>query len=70
VAFVKGTDLITTQLGSMKLGLLHELDSAPLPFANDPLTLYLAWHRRDDNDPAHCWLRQQIIETIGALGIG
>jgi DNA-binding transcriptional LysR family regulator len=69
VAFVKGTDLITTQLGLMKLGLLHELDSAPLPFANDPLALYLAWHRRDDDDPAHCWLRQQIIETIAAPGI-
>jgi len=68
-AFIKGTNLITTQLGMMKLGLLHELDSAPLPFASDPLTLYLAWHRRDNDDPAHAWLRQKIIGTVGALEI-
>lgn len=65
--FVKGTDLITTQLGFMKLGLLHELDSAPLPLKTDPLTLYLVWHQRDHDDPAHRWLRRQIKATVDSI---
>jgi hypothetical protein len=34
---IKGTDRITTQLAVMKLGLLKELDSTPLPFRTDTL---------------------------------
>ena len=66
-AFVKGTDLITTQLGLMKLGLLHELNVAPLPLKTDPLKLYLVWHRRDNDDPAHRWVRRQITATVDAI---
>ena len=32
---LKGTDRITTQISAMKLGLLRELDSAPLPIKTD-----------------------------------
>ena len=64
---IKGTDHITTQLDVMKLGLLKELDSAPLPLKTEPLSLYLAWHRRDNGDPAHQWLRQRIIGTVNSL---
>jgi DNA-binding transcriptional LysR family regulator len=63
-AFIKGTELITTQLGLMKRGLLHELDCAPLPLKTDSLILYLVWHRRYEDDPAHRWLRQQIKSII------
>ena len=69
-ALVKGTDLITTQLGLMKQGLLHELDSTPLPVNTDPLTLYLAWHQRDHDDPAHGWFRKRIIETASSMFTG
>ena len=64
---IKGTDRITTQLGAMKLGLLKELDSAPLPFRMETLNLYLMWHRRENDDPAHQWLRQKIIETVNSI---
>ena len=66
-SMIKGTDHITTQLDVMKLGLLKELDSAPLPLKTEPLSLYLAWHRRDNDDPAHQWLRQRIIATVNSL---
>jgi len=66
-AFIKGTDLITTQLSIMDRGLLKDLDSAPLPKETDPLSLYLVWHQRDHNDPAHQWLRQRIIETVNSI---
>lgn len=66
-AMIKGSDRITTQIGAMKLGLLKELDSAPLPFKTDTISLYLMWHRRENTDPAHQWLRQRIIETVESV---
>jgi DNA-binding transcriptional LysR family regulator len=64
---IKGTDRITTQIGAMKLGLLQDLDSAPLPFKTNALNLFLIWHRREDADPAHQWLRQKIIGTVNSI---
>mgnify|MGYP001813445123 FL=1 len=66
-AMIKGSNRITTQIGAMKLGLLSTLDAAPLPFETESLDLYLMWHRREDTDPAHRWLRQKIIEFTHAI---
>jgi len=62
--FIKGTNLITTQLEIMSLGVLKKLDFVPLPKNTKTLNLFMAWHKSDDEDPAHLWLRQQIIETV------
>ncbi len=56
-AFMKGTKFITAKLSGLRLGPLRELDVAKVPFKSDPLALYMIWHRRDDDDPAHQWLR-------------
>ena len=64
---IKGTDRITTQLAVMKLGLLKDLDSAPLPLKTDTLNLFLIWHRRENDDPAHQWFRQRIIGTVNSI---
>ena len=66
-AMIKGTDRITTQIGVMKLGLLKELESAPLPFKTDPLDLFLIWHRREHEDPAHRWFREKIVEATKSI---
>jgi len=65
--FIKGTDLITTQLELMKRGQLKELDSAPLPVKTQPLSIYMVWHQRDDKAPEHQWLRQKIRETANLI---
>ena len=62
--FIKGSDLITTQIELFKRASLKELDSAPLPIKTQPLSLYMAWHERDDKTPSHQWLRQKIRETV------
>ena len=67
VPMIKGTDRITTQFSAMKLGLLKELDTAPLPFETNTLNLFLVWHRRENDDPAHKWLRRKIIETAHSV---
>jgi DNA-binding transcriptional LysR family regulator len=64
---IQGTDRITTQIGAMKFGLLKDLGSASLPFKSKPLDLFLAWHRREHEDPAHRWFRQRIIETAKSV---
>jgi DNA-binding transcriptional LysR family regulator len=66
-SFIKDSDLITTQIEVMSLGLLKDLDFAPLPLKTDPLILYLVWHQRDQDDPAHQWFRQRIIETVNSI---
>lgn len=67
VPMIRGTDRITTQLAAMKLGLLQELDVAPLPFKTNALDLFLIWHRREHDDPAHRWLRQRIVATAKSI---
>jgi len=64
---IKGTDRITSQLAVMELGLLKDLDWAPLPFKTGTLDLFLVWHCRDNDDPAHQWFRQRIIGTVNSL---
>jgi DNA-binding transcriptional LysR family regulator len=58
--FIKGTQLIAIELDLMKLETLKSLDVAPLPFESNTVTIYMVWHERSINDPAHIWLRQRI----------
>ncbi|MEX0365107.1 MAG: LysR family transcriptional regulator [Ruegeria sp.] len=64
-SFVKGGDLISTDTALMRQGPLASLDCAPLPFACDPVSIYMVWHERSTGDPAHRWLRDR-IERIAA----
>jgi DNA-binding transcriptional LysR family regulator len=41
---------------------------APLPFATEPATIFMVWHERANNDPAHKWLRNQVKEIGTRLG--
>jgi DNA-binding transcriptional LysR family regulator len=66
-SFVKNSDLITVQLEVMRLGLLKGLDVAPLPLKTDPLGLFLTWHKRHEDDPAHKWLRHEIVKTTNSM---
>ena len=66
-AFIKGTEMIATSLSLMSQGLLKNLDSAPLPLKTKPVNVYLVWHQRDHDDPAHSWLRQRITGTVNSI---
>lgn len=65
--FVKGSDMIATELNYMSLGPLKELDRAPLPFHCNSVPVFLVWHRRDSTDPAHQWIRNEIQEASRSL---
>lgn len=57
---IQGTKMLATEMNFMKLCTLSALDMAPLPFESDPVALYMTWHHRSTNDPAHIWLRERI----------
>ncbi|CAD0185939.1 Nodulation protein D 2 [Ruegeria sp. THAF57] len=66
-SFVKGSDLISTDTALMRHGPLAALDCAPLPFHCEPVSIYMVWHQRFANDPAHRWLRGRIERIAGTL---
>src|SRR4029077_11470081 len=43
-----------------------------LPFATEPLHEILLWHKRNESDPAHAWLRNLIVRLTddGATDAG
>lgn len=61
-SFVEGSDFVATEMNLMKLSVLSALEMAPLPKPSNPVTIYLSWHQRSTNDPAHAWLREKITE--------
>lgn len=65
--FVRGTSMLATELEFMHLASLKELDMAPLPFFAETLNIYMVWHERSTNDPAHKWLRSAVIDSAGDL---
>ena len=62
---VQGTKLLVTEMNLMELCRLSSFDMAPLFVESDLVKVYLTWHRRSTNDPAHVWLRER-IERIAA----
>ncbi|MCW7538325.1 LysR family transcriptional regulator [Aquabacterium sp. A7-Y] len=47
-------------------GFEHELTQKPLPLALQGVHVEVLWHQRHDSDPAHRWMREQIL-AVGAL---
>jgi DNA-binding transcriptional LysR family regulator len=41
----------------------EQLHIVPVPLKIAPLTVQMMWHERKQNDPAHEWLRSQVIEV-------
>lgn len=66
-SFLLGTDLITTQSELMRRTSLQDLAMADLPFEAEPISIYMVWHQRSTNDPAHKWLREQIFRLSRKL---
>lgn len=62
LALARDSDLIASvperQTGKLRDGMC----SFPLPFPTEEFTVSLLWHPRLDADPAHRWLRGQILD--------
>jgi hypothetical protein len=42
----------------------HRLVQKPLPLSLATVNVEMMWHLRKDDDPAHRWLREQVIAAV------
>lgn len=66
-SFIRGTKMLSTQLEFMRLSSLRELSVSPLPFETEPVSVFMVWHERSTNDPAHKWLRDKVKRIAGKI---
>ena len=64
---VRSTDLCL--LCSETFAKKHGLSYVNLPFDVPPLEQYLIWHKSDDNDGSHIWMRTLIAESFQEVNI-
>ncbi|WP_245775662.1 LysR family transcriptional regulator [Saccharopolyspora flava] len=62
LALARDSDLVclTTEAAARGFG----LRTFPVPLRLPPITIGMAWHPRNEADPAHRWLRDRIRETF------
>lgn len=65
---VARSDLLTVLPESFvgATGYAHELVACELPVPLAPVHVEMIWHLRHDADPAHRWLREQVLAAAGA----
>lgn len=66
-AFLAGTDRLASAPIRMNEGLLKDFAFAPLPFDYKPFTMLMLWHKRNQTDPAHRWIRNQLNSVAAGL---
>lgn len=67
--FLRGTDMLATAPSRMSEHLLQAFHQAPLPFDYKPFTLLMFWHKRNQADPAHRWIRNQLNSVAAAMNV-
>jgi DNA-binding transcriptional LysR family regulator len=65
--FVRGSELLATLPSLLHLELLRGLGMAALPLALPEMPVYMVWHARQQSNPVHRWLREQVLAVVEAL---
>ena len=67
---VADSDMVLTLPGRLARRLADRLPLAlvNLPFEVPPLAPAMIWHERFHGDPAHAWVRQQLVDITAAFG--
>jgi DNA-binding transcriptional LysR family regulator len=68
-AFLHGTDMLASIPSFLRRTVMKEFGSAPIPAKRNygELPLYLAWHVRNQKDPANAWLRNVLIDVAQTI---
>lgn len=66
-ALLRGSDLLATAPSGLGRHLLAGLAQVPPALPCPPLPVYMVWHRRDHDDAAHRWLREQLLAVAATL---
>ena len=69
--FIRGSELLATVPGFLQSQLFRGLACAKVPVPCPRMPMYLIWHLRHRDNPAHRWLRSQIEALVPiALALG
>ena len=74
-AFLRGGTLLASMPSLLHGDLMRDFAMAPIPFEPQAarglgdLPIYMVWHRRMQQDPAHVWLRG-LVEQAAAMALG
>jgi len=63
-SFLRHSELMAIAPALMKNNLLAGFSDAPLPYEHSKLNMYMLWHQRHQKDPAHQWLRAQLMSVV------
>jgi DNA-binding transcriptional LysR family regulator len=62
--FLRGSTLIATLPSLLRAHLLQGFAIAPVPVTCPSMPMYMVWHLRHQEDPAHRWLRQNLEMVV------
>jgi DNA-binding transcriptional LysR family regulator len=73
-AFLRGSTMLASMPSLLQGNLMRDFAAAPIPLAAvarglGDLPMYMVWHRRMQQDPAHIWLRG-LVEQAASRALG
>jgi DNA-binding transcriptional LysR family regulator len=73
-AFLRGSEMLATMPSLLGGSLMRDFASVPVPLPSNSdklaeLPMFMVWHRRFQNDPAHIWLRGE-LQKVAATATG
>ena len=69
-AFLRGSDYIATMPSLFSAQLMREFANTTAPLdaigatKAGGLTMFMAWHRRAQDDPRHIWVRERLLASV------
>ena len=65
-SIIAGTDLVAVvpRAVAERLGPVNGVVGVDAPFGSVPIDIKLWWHESHNNDPAHVWFRELLIEAM------
>jgi DNA-binding transcriptional LysR family regulator len=63
-AFIRGTAMLATAPGLLARRTMIGLTQCRPPVPCPDLSMYMIWHARYNQDPAHSWLRMQLLACV------
>jgi len=66
-ALIQGGPWLATLPSRVGTGVLRGLAQAPVPLPTPRMPMYLVWHRRQHEDPAHRWWRDELLAVASSV---
>lgn len=64
--FLRGSRYLATLPSLLGREILRDFAQTGLPFPCAPMPMYMVWHQRDQRNPAHRWLREELAALAAA----